>query len=51
MVVDTSNRAHKHNAAIAKQLHVYGKKKCMLNLGINSSDDEVYLFMAGAATW
>ncbi len=51
MVVDTSNRAHKHNAAIAKQLRVYGKKKCMLNGGTNTSGNEVYLFMAGAATW
>ncbi len=51
MVVDTSNRAQKHNAAIAKQLNVYGKKNCMLNVGTNTTDDEVYLFMAGAATW
>ncbi len=43
MVVDASSRAHKHNAAIAKQLNVYGKKNCMLNVGTNTSDDEVYL--------
>ncbi len=50
MVVDASYRAHKHNATIAKQLNVYGKKNCMLNVGTNTSDDEVYLFMTGAAT-
>ncbi len=51
MVVDTSNRAHNHNAAIAKQPHVYAKKEVTTELGTNLSGNEVYLFLAGAATW